>query len=198
MADRGYLVRRRQCWLSRSFVIRQPAASTNVGVVIPDLDTRELVAICGGGSRPLAGLRSERFASPRFTSRTSAGRSGTWRPVKASSKNRELVRSPVLGIHRVRLGAMPGARLPTEWASPKVERPPVASSSARSHLRATRQDAAPLRGLALPTTFRGQSRAQCARFDARTGPDCARLGPTLRSHNPCALLGHRAPRLVVL
>lgn len=94
---------------------------------VPDLDAREFVAICGGGSRPLAGLRSERFASPRFTSRTSAGRSGTWRPVKASSKNRELVRSPVLGIHRVRLGAMPGARLPTKWASPKVARPPVAS-----------------------------------------------------------------------
>lgn len=136
MADPRDLLGRRQCWLSRSFVIRQPAASTNAGVVTPDLDAREFVAICGGGSRPLAGLRSERFASPRFTSRTSAGRSGTWRPVKASSKNRELVRSPVLGIHRVRLGAMPGARLPTKWASPKVERPPVASLRlGRTHVR---------------------------------------------------------------
>lgn len=70
----------RRRWLSSSFESRQPVLSTNVGFKFQLLKVWEFVLWHGGGSRPLAALRSERLARPRFTSRFSAGRSVAWRP----------------------------------------------------------------------------------------------------------------------
>lgn len=72
----GYLNarHRRHVWLTRSIICGQPAVSTNAGFKLQRLGTREFVIDGGGGSRPLAGLRSGRHASPRFTSRCIAER----------------------------------------------------------------------------------------------------------------------------
>lgn len=194
----GYLnARHRQhVWLTQSIICGQPAVSTNAGLKFQRLDVWEFVAIEGGGSRPLAGLRSGRLASPRFTSRISAGRSVAWRPYGLLHRHGLNTRARSQ-FTSVRLGAACSARLPTKWASPKLERPPVASSSARSHLRATRQDAAPLWGLALPTTLRGQSRAHAVRASTHARWRVVRgWGRRFARTNPCAMLGHRAPRRV--
>lgn len=179
----------RQVWLTASVVCCQPAASTNAEFKFQRLEAREFVIGGGGGSHPLAGLRSERFASPRFTSRTSAGRSGAWRPS---------------GLFHGQ-GAW---TLACPWNSPAcVSAPRAARDPAGSGLRRYAQSARWAHcagsGLAFarlvetlrhsrrrerrastPLVPAGSRARESASLDARTGPGCARLGPTLRSHKP--------------
>lgn len=159
----------RQSWLTDWRVERQRAALTSVSFEFESVKITEFVAIKGGGSRPLAALRSGRLARPRFTSRFSAGRSVAWRPnglfrnrrawMLADSRN-----SPRASRRRFR------RETAHEVGFAEVERPPVASSSAWSHCRATRQDAAPLMGARFADHASWAVSRALARFDARTAP----------------------------
>ena len=142
MPDLRSIVSGRRGWLSPSFVLRQPAQSTNAGLELQCLDSRECVVGGGGGSRPFAGLRSERFASPRFTSRTSAGRSGAWRPHGLLHRH-GLNAHARLQFTGVRLGAACGARPRWKRAPPvRTECPMGTLCRLRSRFRSTRRDAA--------------------------------------------------------
>lgn len=163
---------RRRAWLTASYVSRLPVASTRGVFLTCHSDAGVFVSPQGGGSRPLAGLRSGRLASPRFTSRISAGRSGAWR-LSASS---------------IGEGAWTLLR---QWNSPRASRrrfrreTPLEAGSAGSHrvpvghtvpapvslsLDASRRCDIPADGNVLlrrPLSS-GVSRARSARFDART------------------------------
>ncbi len=193
----------RQVWLTASVVCCQPAASTNAGFKFKRLEAREFVIGGGGGSHPLAGLRSERFASPRFTSRISAGRSGAWRP------------SGLFHGQGAWTLACPW-NSPACVSAPRAARDPAGSGlrryaqSARwahcagsglASLNSSRRCDIPADGNVLlrrPLFQRGLARAKARRSTHARARVVRGWGRCFARTSPCAMLGHRAPRLVVL